>query len=225
MDPDHGARWVLGLDEAGRGSVVGPLVVGGFLVREDRLEELPAAGACDSKQISPSRREVVYGNLAALGDRTVVVLPPTRVDAAVRHHGLNLLEARAFAQIIRRARPALTYVDACDPVAARFGRLVRALSGWNAPVVAEHRADRDRPIVGAASIVAKVRRDRAVASLARRLGLEVGSGYPSDPRTVACLRDELATASAEATWIRHSWSTATRLKPPPRLVPLDEFAR
>jgi ribonuclease HII len=216
---------VLGLDEAGRGSVLGPLVVGGFLVGDAQVEEVRRAGARDSKLLTPQGRERVYRNLAQVGERHSITISPAEVDVAVRRGELNLLEARAFARLIRRTAPAEAYVDACDPVAARFGRVVSRLAGDISVVRAAHHADRDNPIVGAASVVAKVRRDRAIGRLSRTLGLEIGSGYPSDPRTIAVVRATLGGAHPDAPWIRHSWRTAERLKPPHRIVPLEVFGR
>ncbi len=214
---------LLGIDEAGRGSVLGPLVVGGFLVRSEHLDRVAAAGACDSKLVGAEERGRIYRRLAHLGRRFSVVLSPSEVDSAVRRGELNLLEARAFGRIVREARPAEAYVDACDPVAERFGRTVAAFAGTRSRIVARHHADRDHVLVGAASIVAKVLRDRAVARLRRTLGAEFGSGYPSDPRTIAYLRSALRAPAEELPWVRHSWSTAARLKPPTTVATLDRF--
>ncbi len=213
---------MLGIDEAGRGSVLGPLVVGGFLVGEEDLPRLAGLGAKDSKLLRPRVRREVYRRLATVGRRFSTAAAPEEIDRAVRHHELNLLEARLFGRLVRRARPGRVVVDACDPVAARFGRRVADAAGGIAPVVARHHADRDEPVVAAASVVAKVRRDHAVAVLARRLRRDLGSGYPSDPRTVAVVREALAGPDRPA-WIRLSWATAERLKPPARVVPLEGY--
>ena len=204
---------VLGIDEAGRGSLIGPLVVGGFLVARHELGTLRDLGARDSKALSPSRREEVYGRLGSKGRRLTVVIPPTTIDTHVRRHGLNGLEARAFARLVRRTRPQEVFVDACDVDPDRFGSLVARLSGNVAPVRSSHHADRDFPVVGAASIVAKVRRDRAIERLRDHLGAEIGSGYPSDGRTLDFVRSVLAAGPAPRPWLRHSWATAERLKP------------
>jgi ribonuclease HII len=224
--PDDGRAppaTVLGVDEAGRGSVLGPLVVGGFVLPAPRLPELVAIGVRDSKLLTAARRSELFAALAELGRRLSVTLPPAAVDAAVARGELNLLEARAFAHLVHRARASVAYVDACDPVAVRFGRTVAALAGGAARVRAFHHADRDFPIVGAASIVAKVLRDRAIARLGRTVGRELGSGYPSDPRTVACVRAVLGGPAPHVAWIRHSWRTAARLKPRPPISPLERF--
>jgi len=219
-----GGRTVLGLDEAGRGSLVGPLVVGGFLTLESRIPALVAAGARDSKALSPSARERVYPALLRLGRARSIALSPTEVDRHVRHHGLNRLEAEAFARLVRSCDPDLTWVDACDPDARRFGALVAGLADARGPVVARHKADRDLPVVGAASIIAKVRRDRAIRRLAVELGAEVGSGYPSDTTTVAFVRAALRDRPPAPPWLRTSWSTMQRVIPRRPARRLEEFA-
>jgi ribonuclease HII len=203
---------VLGIDEAGRGSLIGPLVVGGFLVARGELATLPSLGVRDSKLLSPRRREEVYERLRGAGRCLSVALPPRTIDAHVRHHGLNGLEATAFAQLVRRARPSEVFADACDVRPDRFGRLVERLSGTGSPVRSSHRADRLVPVVGAASIVAKVLRDRAIVRLRTALGSEIGSGYPSDERTVRFVRSVLSAGGAPPPWLRQSWSTMGRLK-------------
>ena len=205
---------VLGIDEAGRGSVLGPLVVGGFLLPKSALPTLTELGVRDSKLLTPSRREELFTAIAKVGHRERVILPPTTIDAYVRRGGLNELEARAFGQIVRRTSPTRVFVDACDPNAARFGLRV-AHWGRVDPtcVVSRHKADRDLPLVGAASIVAKVHRDRAIARLARTLGSDIGSGYPSDPVTREYVRTALLRPGEPKPWLRHSWATTEILKP------------
>ncbi len=221
-----GPPMVLGVDEAGRGSVIGPLVVGGFLVREDRLKDLVRLGVRDSKLLSPARREELFGSLAEVGSRLSVSLSPREIDAHVGRGdgGLNRLEAEAFARIVRRARPGWAYLDACDPVAERFGRRVAALAGTAGIVVSRHHADRDLPVVGAASIVAKVLRDRAIRRLRARLGDGVGSGYPGDRRTRAFVAEHLARGASPTPWLRRSWATTESLMPKSPRPTLERYA-
>lgn len=204
-------RTVLGVDEAGRGPVLGPLIVGGFAMEEGELGRLRELGVRDSKELSPRRREEIYEQLGRCGRRESVTLLPPAIDAAVARRALNRLEARGFAELIARVRPSTTFVDACDPNAPRFGTLVRRLSRWEGTVIARHKADRDVPLVGAASIVAKVERDRAMAALGKQLGADVGSGYQTDPVTLAFLREHLPRAGERPAWLRSSWSTTARL--------------
>jgi ribonuclease HII len=219
--PPRGA--VLGLDEAGRGSLVGPLVVGGFLTDAERLPELTALGVRDSKELSPARREEIFAELPHVGRPFAVPLPPSRVDHAVRRGQLNTLEITAFAQLVRCASPDTVYVDACDPVAERFGRRLSQAAGTGCPVDARHHADRDLVVVGAASIVAKVLRDRMLARLRERLGPGLGSGYPSDETTVSFVRTALAAGGPTPSWLRSSWATSQRLMVARSTRPLEAF--
>jgi len=198
-------------------------VVGAFVASEDRLPDVVAAGARDSKLLSPVARERTYDALLEIGEARSVELPPSEIDRHVAHHGLNDLEATAFARLVRELGPDVAYVDACDPNARRFGRLVSVRAGVPARVVARHKADRDLPIVGAASVVAKVRRDRAIAALAARLGEDVGSGYPSDPATVEFVRAALRGGTDRPDWLRASWATMERIIPARPARPLEEF--
>lgn len=215
----------MGLDEAGRGAVLGPLVVGGFVARTSDLSRLRAIGVRDSKLLSADRREEVYRALEQVGRPISTNLSPGLIDAYVRHNALNELEARAFGRLARRAGVRQIFVDACDPVAARFGAAVRRWAGGEVAVDARHHADRDLPIVGAASIVAKVRRDRAIVRLAGALGADPGSGYPSDPRTQAFVRATLGTGADPPPWMRASWATVERLKPARTGPTLESFGR
>lgn len=214
----------LGLDEAGRGSLVGPLVVGGFAAPRDVLASLPGLGVRDSKLLTPERRREAFDRLASVGQRYTVVLSPASVDRAVHRGKLNDLEARAFAQLVRQVRPARAFVDACDPIAPRFGERVALLAGRCSEVHAQHRADRELPIVAAASIVAKVTRDRHLERLRQRLGDALGSGYPSDERTRAFVRASLESG-ATPRWVRASWRTTETLKAELSTRTLESFDR
>lgn len=218
-----GEELVLGLDEAGRGSLVGPLVVGGFVLPRSRLPLLVPSGVRDSKLLTPSQREAVYRHLGSTGRRLAVSLAPAVVDRHVRQGALNHLEARAFGQLVRRSGATMVYADACDPVAPRFGREIARWAGDGVRVLAEHRADVNHPVVAAASIVAKVRRDRAIARLRETLGGGLGSGYPSDERTCDFVRDVLRSGAPAPDWVRASWRTMARLKPRPTGPSLESF--
>lgn len=222
---DAPSEVLVGIDEAGRGSWLGPLVVGAFAVPAGDLAAIREAGARDSKELSPAEREQVYRSLLRLGTCRSVALPPRRVDRSVARGELNLLEATAFAGLVRALGATTAFVDACDADAPRFGRTVAAIAGTGARVVARHKADRDLPIVGAASIVAKVRRDRAIARLGRRLGAEIGSGYPSDERTIAFVRRTVLRRDRTPDWLRASWATTKRVIPAPSGPTLDRFVR
>ncbi|MDD1652176.1 MAG: ribonuclease HII, partial [Methanomicrobiales archaeon] len=118
--------------------------------------------------------------------------------------------------------PDIAYVDACDVDARRYGRRVRSLLRSSCRVVSEHSADGKYAVVGAASIVAKVTRDRAIAALAEEHG-DIGSGYPSDPATVAHLEAYFRTHHRPPPYARRSWATITVLRAHQEQQKLEEY--
>jgi ribonuclease HII len=206
------AERVLGIDEAGRGSVLGPLVIGGFCCSADRLAALSETGVQDSKRLTPLRREEVYARLALVGELRSIELPPRTVDRYVARGGLNELELESFARLVSELAPDVAYVDACDPNAERFGYRLAALVGGGTRIVSRHKADRDVPVVSAASIVAKVRRDAALVALREAAAETLGSGYPSDPETRECVERHARDGGRVPPWMRRSWETVQRVK-------------
>lgn len=211
---------VVGVDEAGRGAWIGPLVVGAVGVSRDGLGAVARTGARDSKTLTAPRREAILEALSRCATLRAVDASPAEVDRHVVDGRLNALEARLFGDLLRPFAPAEARVDACDANAQRFARSVARHAGPDVRVLARHHADATDPLVGAASIVAKVHRDRAVRVLAEELGEEIGSGYPSDPVTVRFVRRTVPPGSALPPWLRRSWSTTRRvIGGPPPLAP------
>ena len=198
---------ICGVDEAGKGAVLGPLVVAGVACRSD--EEAAATGARDSKTLSPKRREEIYADIVARFQVATRTISPGEIDARPGHT-LNLCIARAHAAVVSDLGPDLAILDACDVDAGRYGRTVAGYLTLGCRIRSVHEADRIHPVVGAASIVAKVLRDRAIAGLAREHG-EIGSGYPSDPVTIAWLRAYLRDRRAPPPFARASWATTREL--------------
>jgi len=200
-----------GIDEAGRGPVLGPLVVCGVAVEEAQHGRVERMGLKDSKVLAPAVRERLFLEIHAAGVLIAIkVFPAPAVDAARRRNGLNALEAKAMAGIIRRFAPVRVWVDGLTNRPRAYGRLLEAMIlPARARIVSESRADERYPLVQAAAIVAKVTRDAAIASLAESHG-EIGSGYPGDPKTKAFLR-RCARAGHFPPFVRRSWLTVTRM--------------
>ncbi|HNC95610.1 MAG TPA: ribonuclease HII [Myxococcota bacterium] len=195
---------ILGLDEAGRGCVLGPLVVGGFLWEGEDQAPLREAGADDSKVLSAQKRAEIQAKLQQLGQGHVRRIEAPEIDAG----NLNELEIRAFLELVRSLSPDRVFLDA--PVNPRGipklrERLIResGVTDW----VIEPKADATYPVVGAASIYAKLTRDAAIEALG-----EVGSGYPSDPVTRKLLSELLAKKEPLPPWVRSRWGTLEVLK-------------
>lgn len=201
---------VCGVDDAGRGSMIGPLVVAGVAVGRGGIKRLREIGVRDSKELSAARREEMYGLILGAADGWHASrIGPSTIDRSVRRHRLNALEASYMARVISRLGAGVAYVDSCDVDAGRFGRAVSSMvRGGSCAVRSHHRADSRFEVVAAASIVAKVTRDREVARIARRHGgrAAVGSGYPSDGRTVRFVERCIAEGGGAAPpFARASW--------------------
>lgn len=203
-----------GADEAGRGCVLGPLVVAGVSVTPAGARRLKRLGVRDSKKLSPSQRESLYPEILEAADRVKwEMISPREIDDIVRSgrrlRKLNYLEAVYFARVIDALGTRRATVDASDVVPRRFASDIEDNLKGRCSVTAYHKADRDYPVVSAASIVAKVRRDRAVAALRRAHG-EFGSGYPSDPVTKAFFSELIAREGRLPDYVRKSWRTWDR---------------
>ncbi len=187
------------------------MVVCGYAVRPEDLEALQALGVKDSKVLSASRREALEGPLKALAASFhLVEIQPAEMD----RRNLNDLELEAFAACIQATGPSAVFVDA--PVGPRGiprfrQRLLERISPLAPELVAENRADARFPVVSAASILAKVLRDRRIQAMRAEYG-EIGSGYPSDPKTKAFLEQWMAQHATPPPIARASWGTFDRMK-------------
>lgn len=215
-----------GIDEAGRGPVLGPLVVAGVACPDPAA--LTKMGCTDSKALSPGKREMMDRKIRGHPDVRVEVrvIAPEVLDEERRRRTLNAIEVERFQDIARALGAPRVVVDAADVDARRFGRQVASRLA-DVVVVSEHKADENHVVVGAASIVAKVARDAAVAELGRRLerrlGMPLGSGYASDPATQAFLREWHARFGDLPEGTRRSWAPMRELLAP-QPTKLDDFA-
>ncbi|MEM0372566.1 MAG: ribonuclease HII [archaeon] len=200
---------VLGIDEAGRGPIIGPMVIAGVLIEDSENANLKNLGVKDSKQLTPNRRKFLFNEIKSLAEEVhFVEIPAHEIDSLRRRMSLNEAEAMKIAELIEKfkKRPDVIVIDLPDPSAEMFVRRIAKYSDVKEKIIAEHKADANWPAVSAASIIAKVVRDNAVESLEKKHG-EIGSGYPGDERTVAFLKKH---RGEELDFVRYSWSTAKR---------------
>jgi ribonuclease HII len=207
---------VAGVDDAGRGPIIGPLVIAGVLLEEKEMSKLKLLGVKDSKMLSPRRREqLVVGIKELVLKHCVESLSPEEIDRVVetgrKLHRLNRLEANTMAKVIEHLKPDIAYVDASDVLADRFKEHIVEKLAFEVKIVSEHKADIKYPIVSAASIIAKVERDRAIQELSDKYG-EIGSGYVTDPKTIGFLEKWLATHGSYPRFVRKSWKPAKELR-------------
>jgi len=169
---------LLGVDEAGKGPVVGSMFIAGLVIEEDRLFDLAAMGVKDSKRLSPKAREMLARKIRSISaDQYILEVPPRVIDELRLAMTMNEIMVRSFSQVVQRLHADRAVLDAADVDAARFAERVKETSKTGMELIAEHKADERHLVVSAASILAKVRRD---ASL-RELG---GGAGPQDRKRI-----------------------------------------
>lgn len=184
---------ICGIDEAGRGPVIGPLVMCGLLIKEEDEKELVRLKVKDSKLLTRSVRESMFDKIKDVAKRyKLIVIEPQEIDKAVHNHdGLNLnkLEARKSAEILNELIPDKAIIDAPSNNIESYKKyLMRFVKNKKIEVILEHKADVNYPVVSAASILAKVTRDNEIEKIKKQIGIDFGSGYMSDPKTVEFLQ-------------------------------------
>jgi ribonuclease HII len=194
----------IGVDEAGKGPVLGSMFAAAVRIEPAELPE----DVADSKSVPRDRREELAATIRDRADAVAVAeIPVDRIDDP--ESNMNTLtvasHATALARVASGEYPC--YVDAGDTNAVRFERRVADRLDVDVDLRAEHGADETYPVVSAASIVAKVERDAHVADIATQHG-EVGSGYPSDPTTREFLRTFVREHDALPDCARASWQTS-----------------
>ncbi|MEM4325679.1 MAG: ribonuclease HII [Candidatus Pacearchaeota archaeon] len=207
----------LGIDEAGRGPVIGPMVLAGCLADSKTLEELKKIGVKDSKQLTQRRREFLEKRIKEIVRKfEIVVLDPELIDTRSKKWGnLNELEAVMAAEIINKlnegSRKIRVILDCPSPSPDKWRNLLKNYikNRSNLEIVCEHKADINHVIVSAASILAKCQREREMEKIKKIYGEDVGSGYGSDPRTKKFL-EENADSYSDKNFFRKTWASWKR---------------
>ncbi len=204
----------LGIDEAGRGCVLGPMVFGACLVREEDEQHLRELGTRDSKRLSSKKRRA----LRLVLEETVLEWRTVSVTAtAIDNRSINELGKEAIVDLVVALQPDVVVVDAPVPprgIPAYAHDLHERLARRGAAavrIVAENKADDNHPCCSAASIFAKTTRDLELQALAEQSGSDLGSGYPGDPRTVAFLQQTWQEQQRFPPWVRTKWETVRRI--------------
>jgi ribonuclease HII len=169
----------------------------------------------DSKALNPQRRSVLYGEILRVSNFAVALpIQPGEIDKYVRlgkkYKKLNYLEATYMARVIDQLQAERVYVDSADSIPSRFGELISSMLTNSCQIISEHKADVEYPVVSAASIVAKVERDRMVERLRTKYG-DFGSGYTSDVRTMLFLTEWLKENGTMPHFTRQSWKSWNRI--------------
>lgn len=207
-----------GVDEAGRGAVIGPMVVAGVSFREKEMRELERIGVRDSKELSKKKRARKYGQIVGIAKSICIcIVQTTEIDNHVSYNRLNHLEALAMAQVIDNINADRIFVDCCDVNQEKFKanilsnlkRRVRVRKG-KLDIFSFHHADSLHLAVSAASIVAKVIREEQLGNI-KRIHQGIGSGYPSDKKTAGFIKSWIDEVGVPPPFVRNSWSPVKKL--------------
>jgi ribonuclease HII len=163
----------------------------------------------DSKQLKVEKREQLALRISAIAEIRIEVVQPHDIDANTDGH-LNRFEAEVFARLIDLLRAEEVFVDACDVNERRFGGMIMSHLSYRPRLVCEHKADLTYPVVSAASIIAKTRRDAIVRGIEVELGQPIGTGYAHDKVTIAFLENWIKEKGCLPPYTRRSWATAKR---------------
>ena len=217
---------ICGVDEAGRGPVIGPLVVAGVKLEDDL--KLIKYKVKDSKKITPQRRKILAKKIQEITlEHEILVIPAKDIDDLRKVMTLNEIEVNAFTKVIKKLKPETCYVDSADVNEKRFGSDILSGLPFETNIISKHKADDINPIVGAASILAKTRRDEEVQKIAQnleiKLNLPLGSGYPADPFTQRFLKVWVERFGELPPHTRYSWKTAQNILTKKNIKRLDEF--
>ncbi len=191
-----------GIDEAGKGCVIGPIVVAGVACESE--DYLKSIGVKDSKKLSKKKREELAEKIRRVAKIEVIKIPADKLDEMMERKTINEILKESYSEIIKRLKPEIALVDSPDVKPERLASQLKDMTGVE--VVAEHKADEKFPLVSSASIIAKVERDKEVEILRRKYG-DFGSGYASDPKTIEYLKQ----LKEIPMFVRKKWKTVERL--------------
>ncbi|MFW5990776.1 MAG: ribonuclease HII [Candidatus Nanoarchaeia archaeon] len=211
---------ICGIDEAGRGPVIGPMIMAGVLIDEKKTTALSELGVKDSKLIPKEKRELLYDKILKIVHKFhIIVLTPKEIDDALLSENMNLnwLEAKAQAEILEKLSPKKAYIDCPSVNTEAFCNYLKGNLAHQVEIVMEHGADKKYLAASAASILAKVTRDREIKKLQHEHG-DFGSGYPSDAKTKEFIKD-----NHELPIFRRSWKPWQKIQESKKQRSLGDF--
>ena len=204
---------ICGIDEAGRGPIIGPMVIAGSAANEKVIEKLKELGVKDSKLLSKKRREELFKEIKEITNYEIIVLSANKIDEYnFSGTNLNQMEAKYISKIIEKLNPELSIIDSPEPNPKKFEKMIQDKLSKKYNLLAEHKADSNHTIAAAASILAKVTRDNTIEEIKSKVGENIGSGYPSDPNTKKFLEKNFRGPINK--YLRKCWKTYKNLNKP-----------
>lgn len=223
--------FIAGIDEAGRGPIIGPLVIVCAAIPEDKMGILKENGVKDSKLLSEKQRGEIFKNIEHAVKFEMMIISPSEIDEAVNSqtYNLNWLEADKAADLLNKIDAKLendvsrVVIDCPSTnINAYKNHFKEHVDNDEIELIVEHKADLNHLIVGAASIIAKETRERELLKYKRKFKIDFGSGYPSDPKTKAFLKENWNKKEYQHLF-RKSWQTYKDLSEKGKQKNLGEY--
>ncbi|MCM8831432.1 MAG: ribonuclease HII [Candidatus Omnitrophica bacterium] len=200
-----------GIDEAGRGCIIGPMVIALTIINPMEEYKLKELGVKDSKLLSKNKRKKLFYQIKKICKIKKVVISAQKINQLMEEKNLNEIEAFYCAKLLKNCNCTRVYIDSPDPKAKNFEKRIRKyLKEEKLEIIAQNKADDSYPIVGAASIIAKVNRDAEIEKIKKEIG-DFNSGYTSDPKTIEFLTKNISKPEL-GKYIRKKWITLENIK-------------
>jgi len=189
--------------------LLGPIIVAGISVSKKLISEMIDKGIKDSKLLTPGKRQILFGHVVSIAESICICrINIEDIDFHVFRNNLNILEAEAMAITISNMKSDETYVDSCDVNPSRYQRTISSFLKRNSTkLISMHHADKLNVVVSGASIIAKVTRDSEITKIRVKYG-DIGSGYPSDKKTIKFVREWFRQKNEIPPFARKSWKPA-----------------
>ena len=210
-----GITLICGIDEAGRGALIGPMVIAGIVVDSKYEKNLKAIGVRDSKELTPKRRSELAPKIEELCKSVIVLrVPACKIDSyRAKKINLDVIEAMKMAEIIDVAGANKVFVDSLGSKPENFKKRIQEhMTTNNTEMIVENYSDETYPVVSAASIIAKVERDKVIDDIKRKVNFDFGVGYSHDERTISFVKKLLEEKKPLPPYVRQSWVTTQILQ-------------
>jgi ribonuclease HII len=208
-----------------KGPVIGPLVICGYLIKENKIQKLEKLKVRDSKELTPERRKKIVKLIKKMADDFIIIkLQASDIDKLRNEKNLNKIEIENFAKIIDLLSADIAIIDSPEVNTKKFVEKVKKhLKNKNVKIIAENYADKKYTIVSAASIIAKVTRDKEIEKIKKSIGYDFGTGYTHDERTIKFLKKLILEYKDYPDFVRKSWVTAKIIKRESKQKKLIDF--
>lgn len=198
--------------------MIGPLVIAGVVIDKKKEAFLKKLGVKDSKKLTPKKREMLAAEIEKCAQDIIIIrVQPCKIDK-FRGMGINLdqIEAMKMAEILQMMTNAnKIYVDGLSVNPKRFkNKILEYMQNFNdgTELVVENYADETYTVVSAASIIAKVERDREIDEIKKKVNFDFGVGYSHDQRTIEFVENLIKSRKELPSFLRKSWITTKMLQ-------------